>query len=313
MTSIEKIAARFNIRPPVKESRSITSPAPIVQWVGGKRQLLSRFVEYYPAEFNNYYEPFVGGGAVFFHLFSLGALDKSKVFLSDLNEELITTYNTVAVNHEEVAALLSVLNEKHSKALFYEIRNMDRKKIGEKKYEKIDDIVNLITPVEIAARFIYLNKTCFNALYRVNKDNLFNVPFGNSLRKNVSDNGALALGAQAFRDITIRNVGYDLALKGCGKDDFVYLDPPYEPEPDGNSFTSYTKTGFAFEDQEKLKEKCDWLHSIGAKFMLSNSNVPKILELYKDYDLHTFTVNRTLNSNANKRKSAAKEILVTNF
>jgi DNA adenine methylase len=321
---IENILSKHEDRDFRRRKKNNLTPGPIVQWVGGKRQLMSRYLEVFPEEINDYYEPFMGGASVFFELYQRGYI-KGDSYLSDLNSELVMTSNLIKENYQQVADLVNKINEKHSKELFYEIRNVDRKRLENKRFEKTSDLQDILTPVEIAARLLYLNKTCFNALYRVNKDNLFNVPMGRSDRKDFSDHGQLEAAAKILSAATIRNLPYQEAVGGAQSGDFVYFDPPYEPvlaEEDsniggislnGNNFTKYTVDGFSSQDQVELKECCDRLNARGVKFALSNSNADLILELYKDYNVLEFEVNRTLNSKGENRKNSAKEVLVTNF
>jgi len=307
-----------------KKVPSKITPSPIVQWVGGKRQLMARYMEVFPQEINNYFEPFMGGASVFFELQNRNCI-KGKSYLSDLNSELVVTCNLLKSNYEDVAALVNEINEKHTKELFYELRNVDRKPTGNKRYKKTAELFDILTPVEVAARFLYLNKTCFNAIYRVNKDNLFNVPVGRSLKKDFSDNGQLQAASEVLRLADIKRTPYDSIVGSASKGDFVYFDPPYEPVQanseesvggiliNGNSFTSYTADGFTSEDQVRLKKCCDSLNARGVDFAVSNSNAPLIQTLYENYNVREFSVNRNLNSDAKARKDSAKEILITNF
>ena len=314
---------------PAREFRRKKAPSkvvagPIVQWVGGKRQLMERYMEVFPREMNNYFEPFMGGASVFFELQNKGRI-KGKSYLSDMNSELVVTCNLLKSNYKEVATLVNEINEKHTKELFYELRNVDREPAGTNRYTKTAELFNILTPVEVAARFIYLNKTCFNALYRVNRDNLFNVPVGRSEKKDFSDHGQLKSASEVLLKADIRKSSYESAISLASQGDFVYLDPPYEPVSagseesvggiliNGSNFTSYTVDGFTSEDQVSLKECCDSLNDRGVKFALSNSNAPLIQKLYEGYNVREFSVNRNLNRDAKKRKNSAKEVLLTNF
>ena len=295
--------------------------APVVQWVGGKRQLIDRYMRHIPEKIENYYEPFMGGAALFFKLQSLNRISGAS-YLSDMNRELVLTCNMVISHHKEVSDLLNKINEKHSKELYYELRNIDRKEVGTKRYVKTGDIFDLLTDVEIAARFLYLNKTCFNSIYRVNKDNLFNVPIGTSLKKDFGDNGRLHEAGKVFIDASVSAEDYRTTISAAKKGDFVYLDPPYEPVDKkgtgtitlgGKSFTSYTVDGFSTADQITLKNQCDQLNKRGVKFALSNSDAAVILKLYENYNIYKFDANRNLNSKKENRKKAAIEVLITNY
>ena len=312
MSKIKEILNKYEVREFRKKKFAQPVAQPVVQWVGGKRQLLDRYQDHFPKEIENYYEPFLGGAAVFFYLKSKNAIS-GDCYLSDINEELINLYTTITSSSTQVSELLNAINEKHSKEVFYEIRNVDRTKISRNRYEKTANVSDILSEVERAARMLYLNKTCFNALYRVNRDGLFNVPIGTSLKKDFSDHGNLKSSGEILSSANISVSDYKTILKQAKEGDFVFLDPPYEPVEGEGNFTSYTSSGFTFKDQVALKEECDRLDSIGVKFALSNSNAAKILDLYKDYTIEQFVVNRNLNSKAEKRKSSAKEILVKNY
>ena len=319
---IENILAKHPARTFKRKRNSIATPGPVVGWVGGKRQLMSRYMEVFPSRVVNYFEPFAGGASVFFELKKRRVIE-GKSYLSDLNSELIMTYSTIVKEPTKVAELLNKINEKHSKQLFYEVRNVDRVEISKRKYEKKADLKDILTDVEIAARFLYLNKTCFNALYRVNSQNLFNVPVGTSLKKDFSDKGLLLSSAKVLKTAKIENLSYEKNLHLAQKGDFVYFDPPYEPTESTNStgevvisgknFTSYTSVGFDTKEQIKLKECCDNLNERGIQFAVSNSNAPIISEIYKNYNIREFEANRNLNRNAAARKNSATELLISNF
>jgi DNA adenine methylase len=293
-----------------KTKSQVNVASPFIQWVGGKRSLLDKYDPLIPVEFNNYYEPFLGGGAMFYHLYSKYGNTK-KYYLSDFNSELITVYNSIVSSHEEVVELLSQMNTRHSKEFYYSVRNYDREEISPKRYRKKFNVQEELNHVELAARFIYLNLTCFNALYRVNSENLFNVPIGTSLKKDISDNGLLKSCSEVLESADIKFQSYEMINPVEG--DFVFFDPPYAPLSSTSDFTSYTSEGFSLNDQMKLKEFCDTLKSKNVQFMLSNSNCEFIRELYKDYEQHTFSLNRTLNSKKELRKQTTdNEILIVN-
>jgi len=247
---------------------------------------------------------------MFYHLYSKYGNTK-KYYLSDFNSELITVYNSIVSSHEEVVELLSQMNTRHSKEFYYSVRNYDREEISPKRYRKKFNVQEELNHVELAARFIYLNLTCFNALYRVNSENLFNVPIGTSLKKDISDNGLLKSCSEVLESADIKFQSYEMINPVEG--DFVFFDPPYAPLSSTSDFTSYTSEGFSLNDQMKLKEFCDTLKSKNVQFMLSNSNCEFIRELYKDYEQHTFSLNRTLNSKKELRKQTTdNEILIVN-
>ena len=239
-------------------------PKPFVKWVGGKRQLLRQFRElglYPPEDFNpitnTYYEPFVGGGAVFFDLLPKNAE------LSDLNNELVITYNVIKNNVDEL--IQSLQKHIYDKEYYLEVRA-----------KKIDDL----SDVEVASRFIFLNRTGFNGLYRVNKSGQFNVPFGRYNNPVICDEDNLRRVSNALQDVTITHQDYKHVLKTAKSGDFIYLDPPYYPINATSSFTSYTAEGFLEKEQTELRNTFVMLHEKGCFVMLSNSDTPFINELY---------------------------------
>ena len=261
---------------------------PFVKWVGGKRGLLSQMMEYIPEEFNNYFEPFVGGGALFFELYSRGRLKGKNVYLFDINEELINTYNIVKNNPD------------HSKEFYYEIRLWDRQEGFKNK-----------TNIEKAARFIYLNRTCFNGLYRVNKKNQNNVPMGNYKNPKICNEKVIYGASKALQDITILNASYKEVLEYAKKDDLVYFDPPYYPLEGSPSFTSYSEFDFLDKEQEELFDTFLSLDKKGCNILHSNSHTEYIKELYKEYEIKEIMANRMINSKSNDR-GKIKEILIRN-
>jgi len=295
-----------------KRKRVVNSPSPFVAWVGGKRQLLDSYSSLFPTDFNKYFEPFAGGAAVFYYLYNKYG-DTKQYILSDINAELVITYNTIKTNPLEIKGLLDLLNARHTKEFYYAVRNMDRVKLSNGRFEKKYDIAKNLSAIETSARFLYLNKTCFNSIYRVNKDNLFNVPIGTSLRKDISDNGTLEACSAALKHVEVKNCSYRDLDNQVGKKDLVYLDPPYAPLTATSNFVSYTKDGFDTGDQIKLRDYCNELDKRGVYFMVSNSNCQLITDLYKKYNQHIFVVNRNINRDKTKRKNSAEEVLITNF
>jgi DNA adenine methylase len=283
---------------------------PFIQWVGGKRSLLEKYSQFIPQEYGDYYEPFLGGGAMFYNQYSLFGTTKN-YYLSDLNKELILTYTAISENPTAVSNIVSVLSDKHCKDLYYEIRNIDRTCYNNKS-KKIGDIWDILTVEELAARFIYLNKTCFNSLYRVNSNGLNNVPIGTSLKKDFKNNGQFENCSKALKNANISLFDYKKSILNAKEKDFVYFDPPYEPVNSTSNFVSYTQTGFNFQDQTSLKHTVDELTRKGVYVLVSNSNSKKIIDLYKDYDIEEFLVNRTLSSKIEERKNSTTEILITN-
>ncbi len=271
----------------------IPNPQPFLKWVGGKRQLMGALLKKLPQRFNRYHEPFLGGGALFFSTLPDNAS------LSDLNSNLIETYCVVRSDPEGLIESLS--KHIYEKEYFYRMRSMDR-----------DASFSSLTPLERASRFIYLNKTCFNGLYRVNQDGYFNVPFGKYSNPRILIPDNIRACARALRSATISCGGFDKVLDATTAGDFVYLDPPYAPLSSTSNFTSYQERGFSIEDQHSLKIVCDSLSQKGVKWMQSNSSAPLILDLYRDYTIETVPAIRAINSKGSKR-GVVEECIITNY
>ena len=271
---------------------------PFVKWGGGKRQIIEQLKKYAPCEFDTYYEPFVGGGALLFEL------APKKAVINDSNQELMNVYK-VLCDEEKFKKMCSILNhyeKEHSEEFYYEIRNKDRNK----------NLYNRLSDYTKAARTIYLNKACFNGLYRVNSKNEFNVPFGKKNKVNTyeGDNLITVSNYLTMNDIRILNVDFEEAVKDAKKGDFVYFDPPYDS--DTSTFNSYTEEGFSKEEQKRLARVFKSLDEKGVYVMLSNHNTSLINELYKDYHIHIIKAKRNINSNGKKR-GEVEEVIITNY
>jgi len=275
---------------------------PFLKWAGGKRQLLPEIVKYVPkmTSKHTYYEPFIGGGALLFEL------QPPKAVINDSNKELINCYKVIRDSLDELMEELSKDKYSNSETSYYEMRDLDR---STKKYE-------ILSEVEKAARIIYLNKTCYNGLFRVNSQGQFNVPFGRYKNPNFLDDAVLRAVNKYLNsnNITLLNQDFAEAVKDAKRGDFVYFDPPYDPVSETASFTGYDVNGFNRDEQERLKEEFDALHKRGCKVMLSNSCTDFILDLYKDYQDTIIKVRatRSINSNALKR-GRVEEVLVLNY
>lgn len=270
------------------------SIAPIVKWVGGKRQLLPEIMPLIDKKCVTYVEPFVGGGAVFFEL------QPKKAIINDYNQELINVYLVVRDHCDELIDLLKEHNRFNTQEYFYTVRSLDRSD----GYRELSDVAK-------AARIIYLNKTCYNGLYRVNSAGQFNAPYGKYKNPNIVNEESVRAMSGYLRSgkIAIRQGDYRNVLKGLRKGTFVYLDPPYLPISSSSSFTGYTQNGFSYEQQVTLKEECDRLRKKGIAFLQSNSDCPQIRELYKEYDIRTVQAKRSINSKAAKR-GEINEVLI---
>jgi len=265
--------------------------SPILKWAGGKSALLSQFTRYFPnAEcYERYFEPFVGGAAVFFHL------QPPQSFLFDLNIHLIEVYTII---REQVDDLIEALRVHfNDRDYFYWVRAQN----------PMD-----LSPVQRAARFIFLNRTCYNGLYRVNRQDQFNVPFGKYKNPLICDEAGLRTVSAALQNTHLQVADFEIVLKLAKPHDLIYFDPPYEPLSRTSSFTSYTSSGFTQFDQSRLAETYQILNERGCLLMLSNSSAPLIYELYQNFHIHEISARRAINSNPNGR-GIIRELLVTNF
>ena len=264
---------------------SITAqPKPFLKWVGGKRSILSELKKRMPAQFTEYYEPFVGGGALFF------AILPKNAFISDINSHLITTYTAIRDN---VGSLINELKKhkyKHNKTHFLEMRKQ----------------LSLETnSTKIAGIFIYLNKTCYNGMYRVNKSGEFNVPMGNYKNPPILDEENLRAGSLILQNIKIEQKGFDDIKPKKGA--FYYLDPPYH-----QTYSEYDGSGFGEKEHEKLADLCNTINKIGGVFMLSNSNTEFIRTLYNKYNIEEIMASRTVSCKANQR-GKSDELIIKNY
>jgi DNA adenine methylase len=265
---------------------------PFLKWVGGKRSIIAELKLRLPQTFKNYYEPFVGGGALFFEV----SPTIKKAFLSDANSDLITTYEVIKNNPSDLISLLKKHQKLHCSEYYYLIRSRH----------------GLLEPVEIAARLIYLNKTCFNGLYRVNSKGEFNVPMGAYKNPGIVQQDNVMACTEALSKAVITNQDYSKIRPKAG--DLVYIDPPYHPVSETASFTAYAANGFNEKNQQELADFCKSLHNKGVKVMVSNSNTPFIRALYSNPIFKIGIVNapRMVNCKANGRK-AVEEVLITNY
>ncbi|VWL85876.1 DNA adenine methylase [Oceanivirga miroungae] len=290
---------------------------PFIKWAGGKSSLVGDIKKYYPDELGNeiykYCEPFVGGGAVLFDI--LSNYDIKEVYISDINEELINLYKTIKNNVEDLILILKKIqdvyilsSEEERKKYYYEKRDEFNKYI----LKEIDDIIYG------SALFIFLNRTCFNGLYRVNKSGLFNVPMGRYKNPRICDDKNLRVVSNKLQKVQIFNKKYDESIDFVDKNTFVYFDPPYRPISESSSFVSYAKDMFDDNEQINLANYFKKLSDKGAICVLSNSD-PKNTseddnffdELYKEFNIHRVKTNRRINSNGNKRGELS-ELLITN-
>ena len=270
---------------------------PFLKWVGGKRQLLGALSELMPeGRIKSYCEPFVGGGAMLFHI------QPNVAYVNDVNSELINVYSVIKHNVDELIIELS--HFENEPEIFYEVRGWDRDKI---KYSSLTDI-------QKAARIIFLNKTCFNGLYRVNNAGEFNAPFGYYRNPNIVNEPVLRAVSHYLNsaEIHLSAIDYSEVLKRLGKGTFVYFDPPYDPVSDSASFTGYSRGGFGKDEQVRLRECCDDLSRRRIKFMLSNSATNFIREQYAGYNITVVRARRAVNSVGYKR-GEVEEVVIRNY
>lgn len=269
---------------------------PFLKWAGGKGQLLKQYEAYFPEKFNNYLEPFIGGGAVFFHLYNTARLNNGKkIILIDSNEELINCYQVVKENVNKLIELLNSSKYVNKKNIYYRIRAEEPKD----KFER-------------AARTIYLNKTCFNGLYRVNSKDKFNVPFGRYKNPLICNSENLKAVNLALRNVEMICGDFERCLEFDKRGDFIYFDPPYQPLSKTSSFTSYTRDSFGEKDQNRLCFVFKELDKIGCKVMLSNSDTPFIRKIYKDFRIEVVYAKRAINCKASGR-GAISELVILNY
>jgi len=270
--------------------------APFVKWAGGKRQLVPALAALLPRKITAYCEPFVGGGALLF------AVQPQRARLNDINADLIATWQVIRDDVENLITLLA--RHENSAPYFYALRDMDRQRAN----------YSTLSPLEKAARLIYLNKTCYNGLFRVNNAGEFNTPFGYYKNPNIVNAPVL----RAVSDYLNTNrvdfscTDYAQVLETLDKKHFVYLDPPYDPVSDTASFTGYTKGGFDRAAQQALREQCDALDRRGIRFMLSNSDTSFIREQYANYNISIVQAKRHINSNARGRGDV-NELIIRNY
>ena len=266
---------------------------PVIKWVGGKRQLLNKIKEEMPKKYNRYHEPFIGGGALFFDLSPKNAV------INDFNEELINMYQVLKENPKEL--MIDLCSHLNTEEYYYSLRKLDRLPIFKK-----------ISKLKRASRFIFLNKTGFNGLYRVNKKGQNNVPYGRYKNPKIFEENNFINCSKVLKNTTILTGDFENIKPYIKKGDFIYLDPPYVPLNKTSNFTSYTEKGFDLKMQYRLKDFCDYIDSIGAYFIQSNSHTDFVLNLYQEYNIINVEANRALNCNGEKRGKIL-EVLIKNF
>ena len=265
---------------------------PFAKWVGGKRQFIKKIDAFIPKDFKNYIEPFVGGGAVYFHIKQNG-YGKGKSVINDLNSDLMAAYEAIRDYPEELMAKLDWYKENSNEEFYKDVRT--------KQYDNV---------LEKGARMIYLNKAGFNGMWRENSKGGFNVPYGKDDNKNMYDRQNILADSEVLKDKTIiLSDDYKAALAHAKKGDFVFVDPPY----DGTTFTTYNKKDFKVQQQIELADELKKLDKKGVKFLTTNHNTDLIKELYGEFNTVVYKANRFINSNAKKRSKSAEEIFIFNY
>lgn len=277
-----------------------TAPKPFVKWAGGKRQLIPILNENLPKSFGTYYEPFIGGGALLFHI--LAERNSQKCSISDLNSDLVLTYTTI---RDKIDGLVSSLKnheknyQKDSKTYYYSVRESNPR-----------------SEIEKTSRLLFLNRTCFNGLYRVNSKGKFNVPLGRYTNPNIvnEDNLRSVSAVLNTSKVEIKCRDFESVLRDAKKSDLVYFDPPYQPVSDTANFTSYTNKSFTYDDLHRLAELCLKLDSKGCKVLLSNSDSKEVAKIFSDkpWKINKIQANRSINSNSKKR-TGHFELLIKNY
>jgi len=300
LETIEKISGALNIEiKNLMDFTNVKKMRPFVKWAGGKTQILNKICELMPKEYENYFEPFVGGGALFLYL------APEKAYINDSNSELVCVYNCFKDSNMYIKLLnkLEEHEENHNEEYYYKIRALDR----------ADDFKRL-SMYERAARMIYLNKACYNGLYRVNSNGYFNVPSARKSKVNTYDRDNMLLLRNYFsnRDINVSNTDFEEAVKHAKEGDFVYFDPPYDTLDDKDTFTSYSKDSFGKETQARLARVYKELSNRGVKVMLSNHNTKYINKLYAGFNITIIKAKRMINSKAEGR-GEVEEVIITNY
>lgn len=279
----------------------VSNIKPFVKWAGGKNGLINSLISFIPKNFNSYFEPFVGGGALFFYLKNINILNSKKIYLNDKNVELINAYKQIKINPNKLLEELEILKNNHSKEYFYKIRNLDR-----------DFDFYSLSEVFRAARFIYLNKTCFNGLCRYNAKGNFNTPMGNYKNPKIYDKDLIFSVHEILKNVSITNKDFEVVSLKAKRGDFVYFDPPYYPLNKTSSFVSYTDN-FSANEQIRLYKLFKMLDCEGIKVLQSNSNTDFIKELYKDFEIIEVISKRAINCKGDKRGKITELIIRGNY
>lgn len=273
---------------------------PFLKWAGGKSQLLTQYAQYFPTRTSGtYHEPFLGSGAVFFYLQGRNLF--RRYLLSDANSELVNLFIVVRDKSEELLHLLREHKEQHSREYYYKIREMDR----DNNWKEMEDVVR-------AARMLYLNKTCYNGLWRVNSQGYFNVPMGQYKNPDIYNPERIRRASKALQGVYIEERSFETVLDYAQKGDFVYFDPPYVPLSSTSNFTEYSPDSFSLEDQTRLAIVYSQLHDLGCLVMLSNSDTKLVRNLYRGFHIRRVEARRAINSKPGRR-GVIHEVVIMNY
>ncbi|MGB3789475.1 MAG: DNA adenine methylase [Phormidesmis sp.] len=291
--SASSLAASF-LAASVEDTQLIAAARPFLKWAGGKSRLIEQYQPFLPTDFQRYHEPFLGGGALFFHLAPQLHAQGKRAYLSDLNPELVNVYRCVRDRVVPLIRLLANHQQQHSKTHYYQVRATPE-----------------ADPIARAARFIYLNKTCYNGLYRENSKGKFNVPIGRYKNPKICAPDLLQSAAAALQIADISEQPFTAVTKrATGAEDFVYFDPPYYPLSETSKFTAYSQYRFDTEQQTALLNVIRQLTSQDVQVLASNSDCPFIRELYIDFSIKTITATRSINSKASKRGKITEVLVI---
>ena len=275
-------------------------PRPFIKWAGGKTRVVNQILEFFPAEFDAYFEPFLGGGSLYF------AIAPQKGNLNDMNHALISAYINIRDRCDALISELSRLQEE-----YYQLPTLETKQTY--YYERRNEYNGLsLRSIRKSSLFIFLNKTCFNGMYRENTQGQYNIPFGKHMRPSICDVANLLAVSEVLKQINISCGSYELSLGNAKAGDFIYFDPPYAPINPTSKFTQYQAGGFTDKDQKKLRDLFRELSARGCYVMQSNSTAESIAELYSDFYINKITVARSINSTGTKR-GKIEEVLITNY
>jgi len=272
---------------------------PIIKWPGGKRQIINELLVRLPQTWNRYYEPFIGGGALLINLYNTQRLFEATI--SDANEELINLYRIIKTKPDELIESLKNITFTNSRKRYLQNRSAFNSMKGKKAFD-----------VERAAYFIYLNKHGFNGLWRVNKNGNFNVPFGRYRNPQLPTQDHIKALSQMLKNVAILHQDFEQTVSTVRRKDFIYFDPPYQPISSTSNFTDYQPGGFDFGNQARLAMVCRNLTKKGVFLMVSNSDSPQVIGLYKGFTIERITANRAINSRPDRR-SGILELVITNY